>query len=200
MTVTNFLKTSGACYDACVWAKESKPRTLKSMWDTCPNASWMIWALRKIGYNDQRKYRLFACACARSTPLADGRTTWDLLEDDRSRTAIEVAERFAVGDASESERATARSNSAAAAAYAAADAAAAYAADAAAAAYAADAAAAYAADAAAAAAADAADAYAYAYAYAAAAARKAAKQWQADKLRELITWNEVKAALDKWYK
>jgi integrase len=165
MTVANFLKTTEACNDARQWAKESKPRTLKSMWETCPDASWMTWALRKIGYNDQRKYRLFACACARSTPLADGRTTWDLLEDERSRTAIEVAERFAVGDASESERAAARSNPYTAAAYAA-----------------------Y-------------SAYAAAYAtaaYATADARKAANQWQADKLRELITWDEVKAVLDKW--
>jgi hypothetical protein len=52
--------------------------------------------------NDE-KLRLFACWCVRNTPLADGRTTWDLLTDDRSRKAVEVAERFAVGKATKDE-------------------------------------------------------------------------------------------------
>ena len=43
--------------------------------------------------------RLFACWCVRNTPLHDGRKVWDLLADERSRNAVVVAERFAVGEA-----------------------------------------------------------------------------------------------------
>jgi len=51
----------------------------------------------------ERELRLFACWAARNTPLADGRTVWDLLTDERSRTAVEVAERYADGLATDAE-------------------------------------------------------------------------------------------------
>lgn len=38
--------------------------------------------------------RRFACWCVRNTPLGDGRTTWDLLTDPRSRAAVEAKERW----------------------------------------------------------------------------------------------------------
>lgn len=47
--------------------------------------------------------RLWGCWCVRNTPLGDGRTTWDLLMDDSSRNAVEVAERFANGEVTEDE-------------------------------------------------------------------------------------------------
>ena len=176
----------GACDDARQWAA-SQP-DLETAWANCHRPDWMVWLLRNLHYENDRAYRLFARWCARSTPLKDGRTTWDLLKDDRSKRAVEVAERFANGEATRAELDEAR-RAAADAAYSAADADAAAAAAAYSAAYAtyaaaysaaadAYAAAAYAADAAAAAAYSAAAAAADAAA-AAAAARKA----QADQLR-----------------
>jgi hypothetical protein len=113
--VSGFFKGLDACHDGASWAKSKK--TLREVWETCERSDWMIWALRKIGFKDDRKYRLYACACVRGTPLADGRTLWDLLVDQRSRNAVEVAERYADGKASEEELQEAR-NAAAAAYYA----------------------------------------------------------------------------------
>ena len=55
-----------------------------------------------------RELRLFACWCVRNTPLVDGRVVWDLLTDERSRTAVEVAERYADGLATNEELGVAR--------------------------------------------------------------------------------------------
>jgi len=198
---TEQLELVGACSQAREWAKDVKD--LKTAWATCPRSDWMMWALHRIDFKDERKFRLCACQCVRETPLADGRTLWDLLTDERSRNAVEVAERFAEGKATDDERSVAYAY----AYYAAYDAAAADAYDAAAAAAIAatitadDAAYAYAIGAAAAAlaAAYAAAVEAAAYADDADAARKTAQEWQADLLRQWISWDEVAKAI-KVYK
>ena len=172
------LKSLNPCAKALTWMHTQA--SFREAWDTCHRSDWMLWALQKIGFEDDKKMRLFACACIRRTPLADGRTVWDLLTDERSRNAIEVAEKFARGEATAEELAHD--------AYAAADAA--YAAYAAAdAAYAADAAAH-----------DAAHDAAYAAAYAAAhdAAYAAAYAAQANLLREWISWDTVEAAIEAY--
>ena len=84
---------------------------------------WRLWALTRPGVYADRDLRLFACRCVRETPLADGRTVWDLLTDPRSRAAIEVAERYARGEATTAELAAARDAAGAAARDAAGDAA-----------------------------------------------------------------------------
>jgi len=92
-----WLKSKNACADAVAWAGETGG--LAKCWRRCANPSWMLWALERLGLLDARRTQLFSCWCVRHMPLADGRVVWDLLTDQRSRAAVEVAERYAVGDA-----------------------------------------------------------------------------------------------------
>ena len=197
-TTFHLLRKHNACKDRYTVLREAltrgddEPITLIEILDSNGLAD-ALWALRAVpdeqAAERDKLARLFACWCLRQV--------WHLLTDERSRTAIEVAERYAVGDATHDDlKAAARS---AAAAADAADAAAYYAAFAAYVAAAADAAsyaASYAADYAAyAAAASAADAYATyaaddaAYAAAARAAYAAAdaKNAHADKFIEMFS-------------
>ena len=72
------------------------------------------WALRAV-IDDQkderdRIARLLACWCARNTPLEDDKTVWDSMTDEGLRAAVEVAERYAVGDATAEELTVASNN------------------------------------------------------------------------------------------
>jgi hypothetical protein len=70
----------------------------ESEWNTCTEPRAML-AFLHGRCATERKLRLFAVACCRRV--------WPLLTDERSRNAVEVAERFADGWATEKERATA---------------------------------------------------------------------------------------------
>ena len=59
-----------------------------------------IWVATRKGMLDDRTLRLFACKCVREV--------WHLLTDELSRKAVEVAERYAVGEATKEELAGAR--------------------------------------------------------------------------------------------
>jgi hypothetical protein len=66
-------------------------------WLACTNPQKMLTFLRDTA--SDRRLGLFACACCRCI--------WHLLKEERSRQAVEVAERFAEGTASEQELAEA---------------------------------------------------------------------------------------------
>ena len=193
-----------ACEEGAVWFE--KQPDIKTAWEKCERSDWMMWALGRLHYNDGKTLRLLACKFACDTPIGGGQVVYELLTDDRSKKAIEVAILYAHGRATEREL----QGAAYAAAYAYADArAAARAADAAT--WVAYAAAWAAADVAAWAAADVVARAAYAAAYADAdadawsaaraaadvvaraayAAADAAKKAQAQFIREFIPFNSV---------
>ena len=160
-------RAAGACQEFLAWLGGL---TAEEAWRFCYRADWMLWIVGHLcaGVPEDR-LRAYAAYVAELTPLGDGRTTWDLLPDERSRQAVRVASWHAVGLATAEELRSASDAAwdAASAAWAASDAAG-YAASAA---WAASDAAGYAARAASAAWADSSAAWAY------------ARAWQADALR-----------------
>ena len=100
MSIIEQLSNHDACNDAIEWIEANGITTLADAWDRCHQADWMLWLhTNNIIKIDDRTLRLFACRCVRETPIGDGRTVWDLLADDRSLNVVEVAERYANGDA-----------------------------------------------------------------------------------------------------
>ena len=89
--------------------------TFADWWRGTQRIDYMLWLADKIEYPDDRKLRLLACRFIREIAVDTTRTVWDLLTDERSRSAVEVAERYAVGEARKGElEAAARAASSAA--------------------------------------------------------------------------------------
>jgi hypothetical protein len=102
----SLLKKKGACSEGLDFALVYADA--KAAWEACTNPEYMLWAIAEFDLVDDKKHRLFACWCARHTPVGNGKTNWDLLTDERSRNAVIVAERFANGEATNEELAAAR--------------------------------------------------------------------------------------------
>jgi hypothetical protein len=101
-----------ACKDAIEWVGD---KTLQQAWSECKRSDWMFWFLAKADIKvPDKSLRLIAVRCAREVQ--------HLMKDQRSIDALDVAERYANGEATDDELAAARAAAWAAAGAAARDA------------------------------------------------------------------------------
>ena len=101
MKTKEFLKKHEACKDGAKWAL-SVSEDMADVWDAMIEQGkhdWLIWTVTRPGVFPDSVLRKLACRFVRETPLSDGRKVWDLLTDERSRKAVEVAEAYADGNA-----------------------------------------------------------------------------------------------------
>lgn len=89
-----YLKSLRACSEATAFAEQYG--SMQEAWEACRRPDWMMWLLSRVNHQDDSAYRRYACWCVRNTPMADGRTVWDMLTDDRSKSAVAMASRAAV--------------------------------------------------------------------------------------------------------
>jgi hypothetical protein len=97
-TITDFCHIHRVCPEGRAWAL-ANCSTMQEAWDTAPDPSWVIWIATRKGVLTDRELRLFAVWCARQVQ--------HLLTDPRSVNAIDVAERYANGEATDEELAAA---------------------------------------------------------------------------------------------
>jgi hypothetical protein len=97
LTIKQFCDKHKACKEGRDWALANCSSMLDA-WDKLP-PEWVIWVATRRGVLTDKELRLFALYCARSIE--------HLLLDQRSKDAIDVAERFAHGNATDEELAAA---------------------------------------------------------------------------------------------
>ena len=98
MTIEQFCNKHNACKEGHDWAIANFT-SIQDAWDNATDYEYALWTVTQPGVLTYCELRLFACWCARQV--------WDLLTDERSRKAVEVAERFANGNATADELITA---------------------------------------------------------------------------------------------
>ena len=105
MKTKDFLKEHSACIAVARWAL-SISEDMADVWDAMiehGKHEWLRWTATRPGVFPDAVLRKLACRFIRETPLSDGRKVWDLLTDERSRKAVEVAEAYADGKATDGE-------------------------------------------------------------------------------------------------
>ena len=105
MKTKEFLKQHSACTRGAKWALAIGD-DMADVWDALieqEKLGWLLWTATRPGVFPESVLRKLACRFVRETPLADGRKVWDLLTDERSRIAVEVAEAYADGKATDGE-------------------------------------------------------------------------------------------------
>ena len=93
-TVASFCWENDACEPGWQWASRTGCKTMAQLWaraDMLP--AWRIWIATREGVCSDVDMRLFACWCATRVPLINR----------RSKKAIVVAVRFALGQATAAE-------------------------------------------------------------------------------------------------
>ena len=99
MKTRDFLKKHRACAYGAKWAL-SISDDMADVWDAMIEQGkhdWLIWTATRPNVFTDSVLRKLACRFVRETPLHDGRKVWDLLTDESSRKAVEVAEAYADG-------------------------------------------------------------------------------------------------------
>ena len=84
-TIKEFCDLHQACDEGREWAL-AECQTMQDVWDKA-KPEWLIWVATRKGVLDDRTLRLFACWCVRQV--------WHLLDDNRSKNAVIVAEKHA---------------------------------------------------------------------------------------------------------
>jgi hypothetical protein len=102
-TITEFCKKHSARSRVRHWALATGCATMGGLWqrDDLP-PDWRIWIATRPGVLNDKTLRLFACWSVRQV--------WRLLPDEHSRNAVEVAERYAAGNATDDELNAARTS------------------------------------------------------------------------------------------
>ncbi len=100
--VIEILEALNACNEAMDWVREVKPKTLWEVIEKCKRSDWQEWLLYEIVPDvDENLLRMYGVRCVRETPLKDGRKVFDVLTDECSINALDVAECFANGIATD---------------------------------------------------------------------------------------------------
>jgi hypothetical protein len=102
-TIIEFCEKHSARNRVRHWALPTGCATMEDLWqrdDLQPD--WRIWIATRPGVLNDKTLRLFACWSVRQV--------WRLLPDEHSRNAVEVAERYAAGNATDDELSAARTS------------------------------------------------------------------------------------------
>ena len=91
MTFKEQLTEMDACPDAIKWVGG---KTLEQAWAECERGEWMLWFAQQKGV-DLQTLTLAKARCAK--------LVIHLMKDERSRNAVDVAERFGLGQATREE-------------------------------------------------------------------------------------------------
>jgi hypothetical protein len=92
-TIESFCDRHEACADGKKWALDNCS-TMCDVWERA-KPEYLVWIATRDGVIDDKTMRLFACWCVRQV--------WHLLDDERSRNAVVVSEKFANGVATKEE-------------------------------------------------------------------------------------------------